>query len=131
MAKEKLQTKVYHFTNNNGDSRHFVICALSEEFSEVADVNIYDEVFDTDQWITSAVKGVRLGWAICNPVDTFNEKIGIKIAEGRARHNTKYALYSTSTGYINTKMIDAFLDQEAEFFMSNPATKIAGYKRKK
>lgn len=146
MKKERIETLVDSFVDANGDERHFVVAAISEimpstfgeaypgcdedEKDEEVSVEavIYDD-YDSNT-IDQLVKGVKLGFAICNPCDVFNEELGKTIAIGRARKNASYALYATELGYINTKLVRAFLEQEAEYFKHNPESRIAGYKRK-
>ena len=128
MKKERIEYLVDSFVDVNGDERHFVVAAISEVFTnddEPMNVVDYDE-----NHIQEVVKGLKLGFAICNPIDKFDEKIGITIAVGRARKNAEYALYATELGFINTKLVRAFLEQEAEYFKHNPELRIAGYKRK-
>lgn len=128
MKKERIEYLVDSFVDANGDERHFVVAAVSEVFTDddeptfVADLN--------GDAIHIVVKGLKLGFAICNPTDKFDEKLGITIAVGRARKNAEYALLASEPGYINTKLVRAFLEQEAEYFKHNPEYKIAGYKRK-
>ena len=126
MSKEKVEVLVDQFTDEYGNIRNFVIAAVSEPFEEP--LGIFDE---WEEYPDILVKGVKLGWAICNPIDVFSEDLGKRIATGRAIKNEEYALYATKPGYINTRMIQAFLKQEAEYFKTNPEYKIAGYKRKK
>lgn len=129
MKKEHVEYLVGQFEDANGDVRHYVAAAISEVFTEeYHPVSVYD---DTDGYIGGVVKGVKLGFAICNPIDKFDEQLGITIAVGRARKNQEYALYATESGFINTKLVKAFLEQEAEYFEHNPERRIAGYKRKK
>lgn len=128
MRKERIETLTDSFVDENGDMRYFVIAAISVVFNEddepatVIDVN-NDECGDV-------VKGLKLGFAICNPVDNFDENLGIQIAVGRARKNAEYALLVSEAGFINTRLVKAFLEQEAEYFKHNPETRITGYKRK-
>lgn len=132
MKKERIETLVDSFVDENGDTRHFVIAAVSEVLptEDISyEVTYYDE-YDADV-VDYVVKSLRLGWAICNPIDEFNEELGKRIAVGRALKNQTAALYSTKLGYINTKVVKAFLEQEAQFFKENPQIHIAGYKRKK
>ena len=128
MKKERIEYLVDSFVDANGDERHFVVAAVSEVFTE------FDEpTYVTDfegEGIQEIVKGLKLGFAICNPTDNFDEKLGITIAVGRARKNAEYALLASEMGYINTQLVRAFLQQEAEYFKNNPEYKIAGYKRK-
>lgn len=133
--KERIETLVDQFVDANGDTRHFVIAAISEVLpTTVGDMEVSHEVVAYDEYdantVDVVVKGLKLGFAICNPSDTFNEQLGITIAVGRARKNASYALYATEAGFINTKLVHAFLEQEAEYFKHNPESRIAGYKRK-
>lgn len=148
MRKERIETLVDSFVDENGIERKFVIAAISEVLpktlaeqnpkvygnAEDGDCEVSYEVVVCDEWdgetIDQVVKGLKIGFAICNPNDEFNEDLGLKIAIGRARKNQTYALYATELGYINTKIVKAFLEQEAEYFKRNPESRIAGYKRK-
>lgn len=148
MRKERIETLVDSFVDENGVERKFVIAAISEVLpktlaeqnpkvygnAEDGDCEVSYEVVVYDEWdgesIDQLVKSLKIGFAICNPNDEFNEELGLKIAIGRARKNNTCALYATELGYINTKLVKAFLEQEAEYFKRNPESRIAGYKRK-
>ncbi len=128
MKKERIEYLVDSFVDPNGDERHFVVAAVSEVFTDDDEPARIVDCDDVD--IQEVVKGLKLGFAICNPTDKFDEKLGITIAVGRARKNAEYALVASEMGYINTQLVRAFLQQEAEYFKHNPEYKIAGYKRK-
>lgn len=148
MRKERIETLVDSFVDENGVERKFVIAAISEVLpktlaeqnpkvygnAEDGDCEVSYEVVVYDEWdgesLDQLVKSLKIGFAICNPNDEFNEELGLKIAIGRARKNNTCALYATELGYINTKLVKAFLEQEAEYFKRNPESRIAGYKRK-
>lgn len=128
MKKERIETLVDSFTDENGYTRHFVIAAISIVFDKS---NEPDVVLDSDaKQCQNVIKGLKLGFSICNPVDEFDINLGIKIAIGRARKNSEYAVLVSEPGFINTKLVQAFLEQEAEYFKHNPESRIAGYKRK-
>ena len=57
----------------------------------------------------------------------------MKIAEGKARKEKSRVgtLLSTSKGMINTKVVEALLEQELEYFKQNPGVYIKGYNRDK
>ena len=129
MKKERIEYLVDSFVDENNEERHFVVAAISQVFDEDTEPASLIDVYNDS--VQEVVKGLKLGFAICNPTDKFDEAIGIKIAVGRARKNSEYALIATELGYINTKLVRAFLEQEAEYFKANPETRIAGYKRKK
>lgn len=128
MKKERIETLVDSFVDANGEERHFVVAAVSVMFNEddepatVVDLN--------DDECGEVVKGLKLGFSICNPSDEFDEKLGTTIAVGRARKSAEYALLASEPGFINTQLVRAFLAQEAEYFKHNPESRIVGYKRK-
>ena len=128
MKKERIEYLVDSFVDNNGDKRHFVVAAVSEVFNKDIEPTYVADSYGDD--IHEVVKGLKLGFAICNPNDDFDEELGITIAVGRARKNANYALIASEAGYINTKLVRSFLEQEAEYFKRDPAYRIAGYKRK-
>lgn len=128
MKKERIETLVDSFIDENGYTRHFVIAAISIVFDES---NEPDVVLDSNaKQCQNVIKGLKLGFSICNPADEFDINLGIKIAIGRARKNSEYAILVSEPGFINTKLVQAFLEQEAEYFKHNPESRIAGYKRK-
>lgn len=129
MRKERVETLVESFIDENDDLRYFVIAAVSVVLDKDDEpAYLINEYEDT---VGKVVKGIKLGWAICNPEDKFDEALGKKIAIGRARKNSVYALFATELGFINSKMVQAFLEQEADYFKANPESHIAAYKRKK
>lgn len=129
MKKEHIAYLVDSFVDANGDERHFVVAAVSEVFTDDDEPSYVADLYGNE--ICEVVKGLKIGFSICNPTDTFNEEMGITIAVGRARKNAEYALVASSHGYINTKTVQAFLEQEAEYFKHNPEYLIKGYKHKK
>lgn len=128
MKKERIETLVDSFTDENGYTRHFVIAAISVMFDEDDEPDVV--LNSNTEYYQNVVKGLKLGFSICNPIDEFDEDLGIKIAIGRARKNSEYAILVSEPGFINTKLVQAFLEQEAEYFKHNPESRIAGYKRK-
>lgn len=128
MKKEHIETLVDSFVDVNGDTRHFVVAAISVMFDQNDEPAIVSDLEYKE--CGEVVKGLKLGFAICNPSDKFNEELGITIAVGRARKNAEYALLASKPGFINTPLVHAFLLQEAEYFKHNPESHIAGYKRK-
>ena len=122
--KERVQFHVDKFTDKNGNERHFVLCGLSQD--KLIYIEFLNANDDSAHWPSKVLK---LGYAICNPNDKFDEELGMTIAEGRARKNKEYALFAMKPGYINTDTVAALLKREAEFFKKNPETYIKGYER--
>ena len=121
--KEKIVTVISEFTDFRGMIHKFVVAAVSMPVD--AEIEIYgdSEVID---W-TSAEKAVKLGVAVCNPVDEYSEEKGKMIAINKARSTSDYALYATLPGMINTAVVNALVAQEVEFIKNNPARVIPGY----
>ena len=121
MKEKRINYIVDNFVDANGDERNFVIAAVSYEFDDCID--LYDMDF-----VQTCRKGLKVGWSICNPKDTFNRDLGIKIAIGRARKNANFALLAADERDIN---VQAFLKRRAKYFKNDPSSLIAGYKRGK
>ena len=121
--KEKIVTVISEFTDFRGEVHKFVVAAVSMPVD--AEVEIYDESEVID-W-TSVEKAVKLGVAVCNPVDEYSEEKGKMIAINKARNTSDYALYATLPGMINTAVVNALIKQEVEFIKNNPARVIPGY----
>lgn len=113
------------FADYAGRVHHFVIAAISETFEVSPMVVVADDPMSASQ-IGAVKKGIRLGVAICNPEDTFDEKVGVLKATARAK-NSEISLYSSERGQINSKIVRAFLEQEAEYLKNNPEKYIKGY----
>ena len=125
--KEKIVTVISEFTDFRGKIHKFVVAAIS--MPVYAEIDIYDEDKVID-W-TDAEKVVKLGIAVCNPADEYDEEKGKTIAINKARNNTDYALYATLPGMVNTAVINALICQEIEFIKNNPAKVIPGYLEEK
>lgn len=129
MKKERITTFTDSYIDSEGKLHYFVIAAISTLFTEDNEPSLILD--DEDNVVCDAIKGVKLGFSICNPEDTFNEELGKAIAIGRARKNRIPALIATSKGYINSTLIDAFLRQEAEYLKKDPSSYKTNYFRDK
>jgi hypothetical protein len=130
MKKEHVEILNDQFTDENGELRYFTIAAVSTPLEEG---EIFCESSEEDVYykIDEVVKKVTLGYSVCKPGDNYSKELGETIALGRARKNGKAALYSTMRGYINTRVVQALLRQEADYFKANPEVWIKGYRRNK
>lgn len=143
--KERVEHLITEFVDYKGLKHPVVLVAVSKELptiygeafpkdisatEEERDTSVYYEVHQSTEWdndyLGSVVKCLYLGVAICNPEDTFSEKKGIAKAKHRAL-NAKPVMWVTKNGYINKKMVQAFLEQEAEHIHNNPGQYIEGY----
>lgn len=147
--KEYIELISDYFVDFQGNRHYFVIAAISEKLptkvknlydSDYYDVkddsNVYTEVsiaiedYGSVECIGNVVKTLKIGIAICNPEDEFDEQIGFKKAIARAK-KSEPVLYSSSLGAINSDVVKAFLKQESEYFKNNPGKYIKGYDNKK
>lgn len=147
--KEHVESLISSFKDYKGIEHKMVLVAVSSELPKtylelypndkeakedpsISDSKVYHIVNVYDEWnsdeIGEVVKVLRLGIAICNPEDSdkFSERAGIAKAVHRAR-NSKPVMYVSKNGYINSKMVRAFLEQEAIHIQNNPGCIIKGY----
>lgn len=93
------------------------------------EVNIYLEDYGTWDYLGDVGKVLKLGIAICNPDDEYNEKVGYNKALSRARNSKPVLFVNEKTpGVINNYVVTALLQQEANYLKENPAKYIKGYK---
>lgn len=141
--KERVEFITDSFTDYAGKVHHFVIAALSQnlpvrsgqlEYNPVCEdnvpvtheVGVYLEDYGTESYLGTVTKVIRLGISICNPTDVFDEKVGALKAAARA-HDAEPTMYAAHLGAINTKVVRALLEQEAEYLKNNPENFITGY----
>lgn len=141
--KEHVEVINDSFVDYAGKTHYFTIAAVSsllprngkelwknennyEESTVTHEVAIYVEDYGTDDYLCNVTKAVHLGISMCNPTDEFDEKVGALKAIARARENGP-ALLSVDPGTINTKVVRALLEQEAEYLKHNPENFIEGY----
>lgn len=126
--KQYIEVIKDSFVDYAGRTHQFIIAAVCDSFdSEHSDaLMVMQPVDSTFEVVGYVEKGIRLGISICNPEDEFNEKVGTLKAIARAK-NSVVAIYAADRGYINTPLVRALLQQEAEHLKSNPDMYIAGY----
>lgn len=118
---KRVEYIVDTFTDYAGTKRNFVMAAVS--LSDETGVGIYEN----GNYVDSQDKVLSIGVSVCRPNDTFNEELGKRIAEGKAVKYRNHAMYVTDAGLINDKVVKALLEQEAEYFKTNPGRYLAGY----
>ena len=149
---EKVVYKIGKFIDFAGYEREVVLCAVSQECYRIIGNNhnllngsAITCTCDGQYWTVGVPKKVqndesekvlRLGIAIQNPQDSLinsNTELAKKIALGKAKNDRSCIgkIYSTKSGFINQKMVEAFLDQELEYFQNAPHLYIKGYKKDK
>lgn len=114
------------FEDYAGNTHHFVVAAISDNFKEGECPDIVEANDFHADVLGSVIKGVKIGVAICNPTDEYNERAGVCRAIARAEE-ADYAILSTSRGYINEHVVRALLASEAKYIKNNPEKYIPGY----
>lgn len=112
--KKRVVYKVGVFEDFSGVERQVVLCAVSTPET------------------TSTHKFLSIGVAVQSPCDEIrNEELAKKIALGKAEKRPVGELITTNPGMINTKVVDALLEQELKYFKENPGKYLAGYNKDK
>lgn len=125
--REHVEALTDSFTDYAGKVHHFVIAAVSKDLiKDESPFTIIAKLEDPVNAQAIIEKELCIGISICNPEDKFDEQKGALKAISRAR-NSEAVIYVTHSGYINTKMVKALLEQEAEYLKQNPEKYIKGY----
>jgi hypothetical protein len=138
MKTNKIVYRKGTFTDHEGLKRPYVFAAVSGEGNS-EDFSVEGPSF--------VIKSVGVGFSIVHPSDlnrtkkvrikgvetdvpVYDETIGEQIAVGKATHyKNSRVLFTTEPGFINTKVVNALLEQEEAHFLSNPKAYIANYER--
>ena len=139
LPEYRAQYLTDYFIDYAGNHRMFTLCAVTVPETTIISSNTaehyiihQDEIiinFDDIKNLTFPKK-LKLGMAVQCPEDDANEELGKKIAYGKALKYNDHIMMVTREGMINTKLVTALLEQEAEYFKKNPDSYIAGYKKK-
>jgi len=129
----KTEFKIDKFVDYAGVEREFILAAVSvplprQAFVYIPNPNSYDNMFYLEDLATPLEKYLFIGMSIRNPEDKYDEEIGKRIAVGKALKGKGKQIYASHAGLINTKMVQALLEQEAEYFKRDPQSYIAGYR---
>lgn len=107
------------------DKEHqFVVAAVRVPLKN--DDGNYPDVMSMRSTMGCVQMGLKIGISICNPLDGFDEKIGVLKAIARA-NNSEIALYTAHPGQLGDNLIRAYLEQEAQYVKANPDRYIKGY----
>lgn len=106
---------------------------LNEENGQIEYVPASTEKFidEVDEVLAPVTKMLSVGVATRCVRDTHDADLGVRIAYGKALKLLDHSLYVSHPGMINTKMVKALLEQEAEHFKKDPGSYLAGYNEAK
>lgn len=113
------------FIDFEGKAHPFIIAAVS---TTEEDHTVYGIDKDGDEYAQEATKVVKFGMSICNPLDEYNEDLGVLKATGRAKKNFPL-LYTTIDGLIGKDIIQTTLKVMATQVVAHPEDYIAGYEQ--
>lgn len=124
MKTNKVETLTDFFVNPATGKTHYVVLAAVSKILNNGEwvVNSFDDV-------TPVSKSLTIGISICNPIDAFNEKIGKKIAIGRAIKKEVADFYAVDPGMIYTDMAKILLERKMKFIKDNPADYVAAFRK--
>lgn len=113
---KKIVYKTGVFTDFTGMEREVIFCAIS-----------------VDEGKDSPIKMLNIGIAVQNPKDARNTELGKTIASGKALKpkSSVGRILTDNKGFINTKVVNALLEQEFEYFRTNPGAYLASYNKDK
>lgn len=152
LPEYRAQYLIDYFTDYAGNNRMFTLCAVTIP-CEVSPISVLSNWQDSititnigtvgnnsiceikskdsnTEKYPAFTKKLKIGISVQCPDDDPNEELGKKIAYGKALKYNDHTLLVTRDGMINTKLVMALLEQEAEYFKKNPESYIAGYKKK-
>ena len=125
----KVEYKIGKFIDYAGNDRQYIMAAVSKELDNE---DFSFEILKNKDHITqNLTKSLSIGVAVCKPVDKFDEKLGKRIARGKALSDKAHIMYVSHSGLINDTVVQAVLEQESKFFEENPQSYIAGYAKDK
>lgn len=121
----KVAYKQGSFVDYKGAQVNFILAAVSIPTNTVlVPVDNDGKPTGDGDW---SIKTLSIGIAVQRPEDHWNEELGKKIAYGKALKRREHCLVTTDPGLVNTKMVEAVLEQEASYLQVNPGRYIAGY----
>ena len=115
----KTVVKFGTFTDKDGLIHHVAVAGVSDNCDK--EIHVYDNEEEeyTGEYMC-ITKQFAIGFAICNPKDTFNEEIAKQMAVGRAKKKPYCVLVSTHPGIINTVTVDALVTSQLNHIISFP-----------
>lgn len=121
------------FIDFEGKEHKFVACALSQSPESPDRLMIgwaddFDKLCSDEDLYHEVYRLVTIGFAVCNPTDTFDEEKGKKIAYQKAANKEDLPrIYTPCKGVITKELVDTLLKQQVQFAKENPEILIKGY----
>jgi hypothetical protein len=71
------------------------------------------------EFVKSKEKKLNISYSICNPNDTYDEKIGVSIAKKRLRTRPFAHMSSKFSGEFNKETVEVIMDVKAKYIINN------------
>lgn len=105
-SHKRIKTRVYDISNG------YKLTLVSI----VETINGYDDLSVT--WFDKE-RVLRIGYSLCNPLDSYDENIGFKIANHRAYSQPFTYMVARFTGEFNEETTEAIMDVKAKYICEN------------
>ena len=116
------------FNDFKGKEHQVIVCGVTTRYPkyETPEIIQYGEN-DWEEATWAVSKSLRIGVAICNPIDEFDLDKGHSMAYGRAMADDCIYLASSRPGMFNTKTVNCILNNYLDFIKRDPGSIIKGY----
>jgi hypothetical protein len=119
VTRKEISTIV---NDNSGDDYQVGYYQLGDNkvltmVANVSNVSSYDE--DEFEIYKVKYKVLSIGFSIYNGTDEFDQKIGIKIAKHRCKHNPFTRMASLFSGEFPQSTVSAIMDDKAKYIIRN------------
>lgn len=108
VSNKRIKSRIYDLSN--GYKLTLVSIVETVNRFEEDSITFYDKE-----------RSLRIGYALCNPADEFNENVGFKIARHRAYAEPFTHIVARFTGEFNEATTEAIMDAKAQYITENIA----------
>lgn len=122
---EHVEVLKDQFIDFAGKTHYFILAAVS---TTEESHSVYNEDGQGDTYAQEVAKVVKFGLSICNPLDKFDEELGVLKATGRAR-KLPPSIYTTVEGLIGKEIIQVAMKHIAASIKAHPEDYITGYEQ--
>lgn len=126
---EQVEVVRDHFVDFEGKTHYFVIAAVcTPRTPSFLKVHRSKDQLSLTNTFMRPVAAVSIGISICNPLDKYDEGLGILKATGRAKKNAP-CLWVMQEDFVDKNTLQGLLAQEAARVRKDPNAYIPGYQK--
>lgn len=115
------------FNDFMGKEHQITVCGITEK-TNGSYLTICETDNDWDGEDFDVEKTLRIGYSICNPIDTYESDKGEMLACNRARSWNAIILSTSRPGMFNTATVNFLLNNFLDYIKRSPNSFIKGYK---